>query len=183
MENKKCQLKVFINSYLFSLVILLAVVMLGMAVYLSISWYQDSFMAGKDTLSNGLMYAGIIILLFAALGVAFILESYDIFGTASFYEDELKIKAPFRKTIIMLYDEISHVQIEDNRGSNNQFWIILGQQPIPAQYHHHALKVRFSEKQVRIPYSTKTDQFMEQVLTGNLHEQYSNSKSILNSDN
>ena len=79
MENKKCQLKVFINSYLFSLVILLAVVMLGMAAYLSISWYQDSFMAGKDTLSNGLMYAGIIILLFAALGAAFILESYDIF--------------------------------------------------------------------------------------------------------
>ena len=96
-----------------------------------------------------------------------------------FSEDELKVKAPFRKTVRLRFEEIRYIQIDYHVTSYKQFWVILSREPIPDQFRHRALKVRFSDKAVRIPYCKKADQALSSVLTGDLYKQYSKSKSTL----
>ena len=179
MQSKKYILKMRINSHVFSLVIFATILVLGSFSYVFIGWYNEIYKMGKDTLSNGMAVASFFGLLLLGLFVSFIMESYDMFGKLFIYEDELKVKAPFRKTIRIRFEKIRYIQIDYHVTSYKQFWVILSQEPIPDQFRHRALKVRFSDKAVRIPYCKKADQALSSVLTGDLYKQYSKSKSTL----
>ena len=183
MYSKKYIHKMLITSYVFSLVVFATVLVLGSFSYVFIGWYNDIYKLGKDTLSNGLAVASFFCLLLFGLFISFIMESYDMFGKLFIYEDELKVKAPFRKTIRIRFEEIRYIQIDYQVTSYKQFWVILSQEPIPDQFRHRVLKVRFTNKAVRIPYCKKVDQALSSILIGDLYKQYNKSKSTLRAHN
>ncbi len=179
MRKTKCKERMLINSYLFSLVLFGTILLGGVYVWLGTMMYQ-SVLSGIDTVSNTLAIASFFLLLLLGLFIACMMESYDMFGVVSFYEDELIIRAPFRKTICLPYDDIRHIQIDYHMlAGSAQFWVILGKEPMPGKLRHQAVKLRFSEQMVRIPYCKKTDQFLTHRLTGDLYKQYSKAKSTL----
>ena len=79
MHSKKYLLRMLINSYVFALVVFGIILVLGTFAYVSIGHY-NMVKAGMDTLSNYLRIALFFCLLLLGLFIAFMMESYDMFG-------------------------------------------------------------------------------------------------------
>ena len=178
---KKDKLKMLINPYLFSLILFGIIVITAVLLYLGYRWYNEIYITGKTAQRSVLIIGTIVALSFvAAFFVLLFTEPFDAFGRITFYEDELMVKAPFRKTITLRYSDIQYIQIDYHTLSvSRQFWVILGKEPMPDKYRHQVVKLRFSQQIIRIPYCQKVDSFLDHILTGNLYEQYSSSKSAL----
>ena len=175
-KNQK-KTKILVNSYLFILITIGSILLLASLIYM---FYLTFHNATNESIKSDMPGLIVLCVPYAIFFIACAVMSHEIYGYFVFDENKLVFRAPLRKTIQIQYSDINYIQIDyNNLTINNQFWVILGLEPMSDKYRHKVNAMPITDKVVRIQYSEKLDKALCSHLTGKQYKEYIHSKTTL----
>ena len=113
-----------------------------------------------------------------------VLSRYELCGRMTFTSEELILRAPFRSTKRLRFDEIKYIGIDYGVYSGvRHFWIFFRKEPIPLKYQHQIHKETLTKDRIRIEYDKKIFDKIISSLPPKLGKQLSASYSVIRAYN
>lgn len=144
-----------VSPYLFSLSmtgLIGFLLCIGLIIY-----FQFASWAGQDLeafLRERYLSYLFIVGICAAYLIGCILDGYCFWGTFEFIGTGIILRAPFRKKIRLLYDDVKQIGIDYGVvNGSRQFWIYVSTVEIDNKYWGKMIKLPFSKTTVRVQYS------------------------------
>ncbi|MGN1021821.1 MAG: hypothetical protein ACI4O7_15770 [Aristaeellaceae bacterium] len=108
------------------------------------------------------------------------IHSYGILRRVTITRDRLVLKAPLRRTLVYRLSDIRHVRIDDSTLSvSRQYWVVMGQEPIPSRYVHRISTLPITPRCLRMRYTPSLDTRLTGLLTGEMYRRWSRAQAAV----
>lgn len=171
MTTKPKEYRFLVYPYLFTMLLITAAFMIAFGVLMLTKVHVTG--------DRRVLFAFVMLLELSYFG-AVILNSREWLGWYTITTESVTLHAPFRRALILHYDDVQHVGVGRNWLSvTYTYWLYLSSDPVPLAQLEDMRKFRLTKRALRIAYSQKTFDALIACLPEHLARQMERSKTTL----
>lgn len=147
--------KHLVSPYSFSLTcVFLMLLLIGDAIIIRIWFNNTKDLPISAALVTGDAFGSYLLITLTLLAVAvFIFNAYDYWSIIEICEDRIVLRAPLRKPLTFMYEDVNNIGIDYGLVSGKkQFWIFISKCPVDKKFTHNILHLPYSASTMRIQY-------------------------------
>lgn len=155
--NKQSHNFFLVSPYNFLLAcIFMALLLLGDSIILSIWFNNTRNLSISMALTTGDAFGSYLLLILTLFALLILFNGYEYWGVIKILDDRILLRAPFRRQIMLMYEDINDVGIDYGSVSGTkQFWIFLSKSSVDKKYTHNILRMPFDRNTIRLQYQKK----------------------------